>query len=106
MEKPACVRNQQACLLRFEVQTPPSPSLWLHSSPAAHENGYYTCNLFPEEWGKPNYIIIFASESLPRAAIPLLWRRVWLHLRSALLSQVERDVYTLVSPSRCGANPP
>ena len=100
MEKPACVHNQQACLLRFEVQTPPTPSLWLHSSSPAHENGYYKCNLFPEECGKSNYIIIFASESLPSTAIPLLWRRVWLHLRIALLLQVERDVlHTGVSVS-------
>lgn len=50
MEKAACVYTQQACLLQCDVQTPPSPPLWLRSSPAL-ESGYYTRDLFPKEGG-------------------------------------------------------
>lgn len=106
MAKAGCVHNPQACLLQFEVQAPPSPPLQLHSSSLALENGYYTCNLFPKEWGKSNYIIISASENLLRAVISYSGGgSVWLHLRCPLLSQAEM-FYTLCLHLWRGASPP
>lgn len=65
MEKAACAPNQQTCLLRSEVQAPPPP-------PSLLKMAIICVISFPKEWGKSNYIIIFASEKLPSAVISAL----------------------------------
>lgn len=92
MEKAACAPNQQTCLLRSEVQAPPPSSSLLKMA--------IICVIsFPKEWGKSNYIIIFASEKLPSAVISALQDCLAVP-EVRLLSQVERnDLHAGVSIS-------